>query len=205
LFIAGKAIVYINHTWLRKNKEKADDNIIEYTMELNRVHFYVLFMIIPVLMVYLIPFLMIWDYQAFKTGWEPFYNYLIPVLLAGIVMHELLHGISWSIFVPGGMRSIRFGIHWKLLAPYCHCNAPMKVRHYKTGTAMPLVILGILPAIYAIGFGNSTLLFFGILFTWAAGGDIISLFMLRRLDNDSYVYDHPHKMGFFIKPGCKKK
>jgi hypothetical protein len=47
--------------------------------------------------------------------------------------------------------------------------------------------------------GNGLLLAFGIFFTWAAGGDIIALFMLVRIKKDSLVYDHPDKMGFYIE------
>ena len=64
---------------------------------------------------------------------------------------------------------------------------------------MPLFILGILPSILATVIGNGALLSFGILFTWGAAGDIIILFMLRKLDSDSYVFDHPDKMGFYIE------
>jgi hypothetical protein len=181
--------------------KKIRGEVIEYTMELGRVHFYGFFMIFPLLLLFLSPFLWIWGLETFKAGWEPFYTYLLPVLLAGVVIHELLHGVTWSFFVPGGMRSIRFGIHWKLLAPYCHCKAPIKVLHYKLGSVMPLFILGILPAFIGIIIGNSMLLLFGILFSWAACGDIISLFMLRSLANHSYVYDHPLKMGFYRKAG----
>ena len=181
-----------------KIKDKAID---EYTMEMGRAHFYIFLMIIPVLLISLLPFILIWGNQAAKSGWEPFYNHFIPVILTGIFFHELLHGIGWSFFVPKGMKSIKFGINWKFLAPYCHCKVPLKVRHYKIGGAMPLLILGIFPVIFALLFGNAAVLFFGILFIWGAGGDIIVLFMLQKLDNDSYIYDHPDKMGFYRKIG----
>jgi hypothetical protein len=174
-------------------------NITEYTMDLDRVHLYVFIMIIPVLLIYLIPFILIWDVNVLRSGWEPFYIKLLPVLIPGVVIHELLHGIGWSFFVPGGMKAVSFGIHWKYLAPYCHCKVPMKAKYYRIGSALPLLVLGILPAIIAVISGSGTLLLFGVLFTWTAGGDIISLFLMRKLEGNSLIHDHPHKMGFYTK------
>ena len=175
------------------------EDIIEYTMEPGRLHLWVFIMIFPLLLLTILPFLLVWDKQLLILGWEPFYDIFIPVILAGIIMHEVLHGLGWSFFLSNGMKSVKFGINWKFLAPYCHCKSPMKAIHFGVGAALPLVILGILPVLAGIAMGKSSFLFFGILFTWGAGGDIISIFMLFKLDNGCIVYDHPDKPGFYIK------
>lgn len=184
---------------MKTNLKTGGNVAAEYTMSLGRVHLYLLFMVLPVLLIYLGPFLLIWDLHDLRQGILTYSDYFIPVTLAGIVVHELLHGIIWSFFVPEGLRSIKFGIHWKFLAPYCHCKEPLKVRNYKTGIVMPLLVLGVIPAIAGITLGNGAFLVFGLVFTWVAGGDIISLFMLRKLNNDTYVSDHPDKMGFYVE------
>ena len=182
-----------------KALEKDERNIVEFTMDAGRVHLIIMVMIIPILLVFSGPFILIWDYKALVSGLILLVKYFIPVIFIGIAVHELLHGIGWSLFVENGFNSIKFGFNWKFLAPYCHCRKPLKARHYKIGTALPLLVMGILPSLFAIGSGNSSPLLFGIIFTWAAGGDIISLFMMRNLDNDCYVCDHPDKMGFYVK------
>ena len=63
---------------------------------------------------------------------------------------------------------------------------------------MPLIIMGILPSIIAITTGNGFILCFGVFFTLVASGDIMILVMLRKLDNNMYVFDHPDKMGFYV-------
>lgn len=41
----------------------------------------------------------------------------IAVIFAGIVVHELIHGITWSMFAKKGFRSIQFGVLWKSFNP----------------------------------------------------------------------------------------
>lgn len=166
----------------------------EYTMGMGKVNLIAMLMTIPITVLILLPFILIWDYETFETGKDLFMDYFLLYLLGGIIIHELLHGLTWSHFALHGMKSIKFGIKW--LTPYCHCKEPLKVKHYKIGGAMPLIVMGIIPSIIGLIIGHGGILSFGIFFTWAAAGDIITLFMLRKLDGDDYVSDHPEKMGF---------
>lgn len=171
----------------------------EFTMDMGKVNLISLAMVIPIAIVYLLPFILIWDFKTFTIGKDIFMDYFFLLLLGGIVIHELLHGLTWGYYASNGMKSIKFGIQWKHLAPYCHCTEPLKVKHYKLGGAMPLIVMGIIPAIVGLILGDGAILSFGIFFTWAAGGDIIALFMLRKLDKNTLVSDHPDKMGFIIE------
>lgn len=183
--------------------EKENKNIVEHTMGLGKTNLIALLLMIPILIILLSPFIWIWSYESFEVSRRIFIFYLLPLILVGIIVHELLHGISWAFYSPKGIRSIKFGFNWKFLTPYCHCKEPLKVQHYRIGVAMPLLILGIIPSVIAIVIGHGALLTFGIIFSWAAGGDIIALFMLRKIDNDIYVSDHPEKMGFYINMDVK--
>jgi hypothetical protein len=168
----------------------------EYTMGMGKANMIALLLIIPITAVILCPFVLIWGYETFKAGKEIFVDYFLLIIIGGIIIHELLHGLTWSYFASNGLKSIKFGVKWKFLTPYCHCKEPLKVKHYKLGGAMPLIVMGIIPSIIGIIIGHGGILCFGIFFTWAAGGDIIALYMLRNLDNTIYVSDHPEKMGF---------
>ena len=184
--------------------EKEKEGITEYTMGLGKANLIALLLMVPILIILLTPYILIWSYESFEVSRRTFIYYLLPLILIGIIVHELLHGIGWGIYSPKGMRSIKFGFNWKFLTPYCHCKEPLKVNHYRIGVAMPLLFLGIIPSVIAIVIGHGALLSFGIIFSWAAGGDIIALFMLRKLDKDTYVSDHPHKMGFYIDDQLEK-
>jgi hypothetical protein len=169
----------------------------EFTLSVVKVNFYSLIMIFPITAIYLIPYILIWDYTSFEIGRKEFLKLFIYMLVFGIIIHELLHGLTWAFFTKKGFKSIKFGING--ITPYCHCKEPLKANHYRLGGAMPLIIMGILPSLLGIILGNGLYLSFGIFFSWAACGDIISLFMLRKYDRNTIVSDHPEKMGFYIE------
>ncbi len=168
----------------------------EYTISIGKANLYSLLMIIPMTAIYLVPYILIWDFHSFETGRKEFMNLFIYILIGGIIIHEFLHGITWAVFAKKGFRSIKFGLNG--ITPYCHCKEPLKVKHYKLGGAMPLIVMGIIPSILGLIIGNGLYLSFGIFFSWTAGGDIISLFMLRKFSNNKFVSDHPDKLGFYI-------
>lgn len=120
----------------------------------------------------------------------------ILLIFVGIILHELIHGIVWAMFVKERFRAIRFGILWKYLTPYCHCNVPLKVKHYIAGGIMPAIILGLAPTLLAFFTGNILLFFLGIYFIVAASGDFMIVYLLRNEKCNNYVIDHDSL------PGC---
>ena len=71
------------------------------------------------------------------------YAVALPLLiLCLIIVHELIHGITWGIFAKNHFHAIDFGIVWSTLSPYCTCFEPLKKWQYLLGTAMPTLVLG---------------------------------------------------------------
>ncbi|MGD2033811.1 MAG: DUF3267 domain-containing protein [Bacteroidales bacterium] len=169
-----------------------------------------LLIFIPVIIVYGLPFYIIWSDGFTRSALTDFLDTLTMgevafgafgmflILIAGIVLHELIHGITWAIYAKKGFRSIRFGIMLKMLTPYCHCKEPLKVGQYIAGAIMPAVILGVVPAVAAIVTGHFGLLVFGIFFTAAACGDFLVINLLRKESTNSLVQDHPSEVGCYI-------
>lgn len=177
--------------------ETGKPNIKEYTMGFGEANILAMLIMFPLAIVLITPFALIWDLETLALGKDVIFDYFFYIFLGGIVVHELLHGITWAYFAPQHFKSIKFGV--KMLTPYCHCKTPLKVKHYRLGGAMPLFVMGLLPALVGIVFGDGAILLFGVLFTLAAGGDILILYMMRKLDKDIYVSDHPSKVGFYIE------
>lgn len=165
------------------------------TFDVAKANLYALFMIIPITLIFALPYYLIW--QNFRYDSVDLILVLI-IIIAGTILHELIHAITWAIFAKTGLRAIKFGIRWKLLNPYCHCKDLLLVKHYRLGTILPGILIGICPAVLSIIIGNPVILIIGIVFTMAAGGDFIMIYLLRNQDKNTLVYDHPTEAGCYI-------
>ncbi|MDL2235372.1 DUF3267 domain-containing protein [Christensenellaceae bacterium OttesenSCG-928-L17] len=114
--------------------------------------------------------------------------------LVSIPVHELLHGLFWSVSCERGFSSIQFGV-MEGLTPYCHCMEPLTKRRYLLGAIAPLLLLGILPSAIAIWAGRPFLLLFGLFSITSAGGDMAILLLLLQSKARLFL-DHPTKCGF---------
>ncbi len=163
-------------------------------------NFYSIPLVIIASAVVVIPFILLWGMNPFKSGFNDFTNlsYFIPAVLIGILLHELIHALSWKYF--GGMSwdKIKIGFQWKTITPYAHCSEPVRASVYRIGTAAPAVILGLIPSIAAAITGNGWIMTFGFLFTVAAGGDFLILWLIRKVDGNSLIEDHPVKAGCYV-------
>ncbi|MBR2523317.1 MAG: DUF3267 domain-containing protein [Clostridiales bacterium] len=127
----------------------------------------------------------------------------IVAFLVSIVVHELLHGITWSLFARDHFKNIAFGFIVEALTPYCTCKVPLKKGQYIAGLLMPFLILGIIPGIIGAFTGNMYISIFGALSIVGAGGDLLIFSMiLRNKENGKVLYlDHPTEVGLvtFVK------
>lgn len=178
-------------------------------IDLVKANIFALFSMIPIVLIYGIPYYLIWSKNFTLVSFREIIrnNYtgifsgtfsILLIMILGIVVHELIHGITWARFTKNGHKSIKFGVLWKMLTPYCHCKEPLLVKHYIIGAIMPAIILGFLPAIYSILTGNIGFLIFGIFFTMAALGDFMIIYLLRKENRNSFVLDHPSEAGCFV-------
>jgi hypothetical protein len=179
------------------------------TFDLMKANLYAIVAIIPVLILYGVPFFLLWRNSFSKMALKSFIDNhnlgiwgnaisILLVMTIGIIAHELIHGITWARYTKNGFKSITFGVLWKMLTPYCHCSEPLKVKHYITGAIMPAIILGFLPFVYSLFTGNALWLLFGIFFTMSAVGDLMIVNLVRKEDMNSLVLDHPSEVGCYV-------
>lgn len=118
----------------------------------------------------------------------------LGILFGSIIIHELLHGIGFRI---GGLRwrDIKFGVFWQMLTPYATSKSAMPVRTYRLATALPGVLLGVVPTVIAIATRNGPLAWYGAFMTAAAGGDAIVLWITRHLPGDVMIRDCTNAVG----------
>ena len=57
------------------------------------------------------------------------------------------------------------------------------------------LVLGGIPLLYGLLFGVFSVFLYGIIMTTAASGDILVVWLIRNLDRDTLVQDHPDRVG----------
>lgn len=148
-----------------------------------------------------IPFILIRGFDIFYAGLKEFLfniKITIPVILAGIIIHEAIHGISIALIGKQGFKQVKFGFNADYYAPYAHSKTPLKAIYYKISTFAPLLILGLVPALLSLFVNSTFMLFFGIVFIFAASGDILILWKIRKVANNCLVADHPERAGCYV-------
>lgn len=120
------------------------------------------------------------------------------MLIAGIVVHEMLHALTCVYLGNKPWRAIQFGIVWKALAPYAHLTEPVEVRAYRWGVAIPGIVLGLVPSLVGILTGIGAIMLFGLIFTLAAAGDALILWVTRSVEAGKLVEDHPSRAGCYV-------
>ena len=127
----------------------------------------------------------------------------VVLFLALIVVHELIHGLTWSLYAEHHFKDIEFGFMKEYLTPYCTCTTPLLKSHYIMGALMPCVVLGIFPTAIGILLGSHLLFWTGIVMILTAGGDIMIVMKVLAYKSQNgaeeiLIYDHPTQAGSVI-------
>jgi len=151
---------------------------------------------VPIVIVQAVSFFLIHGLPAIPTNTKvTVYGFL---LLFGIFIHELIHMFAWAISARKPLNVFKLGFQWKSFTPYAHCKEPMDIQPYRIGSFAPGLLLGILPWFISLFTGDILLFIFGLLYTTAAGGDFLILWIIRNVKPNTLVEDHPTNAGCYI-------
>lgn len=172
------------------------ENKRDLSVSMARANIIVLFIAIPTVILQIASF-------SYLHGSEKMNNtgnflLLFSLVIAGVVVHELIHGITWAVFGRKPFSAIKFGFQLKTLTPYAHLKEPVEVNAYRIGTFMPGFILGILAFIFSLVLGDGNLFWFSLVHTSAAGGDWLILWLIRHVKAGTLVEDHPTHAGCYV-------
>jgi hypothetical protein len=168
----------------------------DLSISMARANVVVMFISIPVVILQFIVFVALHGADKLRPIWSA--ALLILLVLLGVVIHELIHGISWVIFGRKPFSAITFGFQWKTITPYAHLKEPVDVSAYRIGAFLPGFVLGILPYILSLVLGNGDLFWFSLVHTSAAGGDWLILWLIRHVKAGLQVEDHPTNAGCYV-------
>ena len=129
-----------------------------------------------------------------------FLLYLLVMLLLTAV-HEGIHALTWAMFGKDYWKSIRFGVIWKALTPYCTCLRPAKRGQYILGAAMPTLVLGIGLTAAAARMGIFWVFILALAMIFGGGRDfaiILKMLLHRQRGKEAVYYDHPYECGVVV-------
>lgn len=172
------------------------ENKRDLSVSMARANVIVLFISIPIAMLQLLIFTAAHGIENLGMTWN--FMVLIAVVFLSVVLHELIHGITWMILGRKPFSAIKFGFQWKTITPYAHLKEPVEVNAYRIGGFMPGFVLGILPYILSLLLGDGNLFWFGLVHTAAASGDWLVLWLLRNVKGGMQVEDHPTNAGCYV-------
>ncbi|RKY73243.1 MAG: hypothetical protein DRQ14_04685, partial [Candidatus Latescibacterota bacterium] len=113
--------------------------------------------------------------------------WLLASLLAGMVLHEVLHGLGYRVWGKLGWDDMRFGISFRGLMLYCHAKRPMALKAYRRSLSLPVLVTGFLPSFLLVWFPRLWLILYCGLMVGAGAGDLMVLARLRGMDGNVLV------------------
>ncbi len=118
-----------------------------------------------------------------------------------IVVHELIHGLTWGLCAESGFKAIAFGFIVQYITPYCTCSEPLKKRQMILGALMPTIVLGFLPGIVACIIASTPLFYMACMLILGGGGDLMVVAKILKYKSqaaENLYYDHPYKVGLVV-------
>ena len=178
----------------------ADSERMDLSIPITSAYVFMLPIVVPLLALMIAGHVLIWGVENLFDGLGQLAQLqsAIPVLLVGIPLHEFIHALSWVLFGDISFKEINYGFDWKSLAPYAHAKVPLRAGAYRLGAAMPAVVMGGLPYLVGITSGWGWFTTFGIFYMLAAGGDLVVLWLIRKVDGEARVEDHPTRSGCYV-------
>ncbi|NLC55242.1 MAG: DUF3267 domain-containing protein [Armatimonadetes bacterium] len=145
----------------------------------------------------LVPHGLLWGWPSVSRGAALLFSPLtfLIVVLVGALAHEGLHALGFRVFGGAPWAQIRFRVLWRALTPATHCHAAVRAGAYRWATALPGLVLGVLPGAAGILSGAGWLTLFAAVMLSLAAGDLLVLLAIRHIPAATWVIDHPSRVG----------
>ena len=156
----------------------------------------------PIALVSIGPHLALWGLPETPFPSDPVSIFLFcGAFVLGVLLHEGLHGLG-HVRGEASWGDVQFGMHWAALTPFAQCTVPTRARSYRIALALPGLVLGAGPLSIGLLTGSWLATFYGFLMLVAAAGDLLILWILRRVPAGAWVQDHPQQVGCLVVAGA---
>ena len=121
----------------------------------------------------------------------------IVIMLIYFILHEIFHGIGYSLFAKD-KKNIKYGAVLEKSVFYAMCQEPIGKKAIIISLLFPLIFLTVITGIVGIIFNIDGLILLSILNLSGACGDILMLFLIFKLPDDIKYIDYDNNIGCYF-------
>lgn len=125
-----------------------------------------------------------------------YYLYLVGLMLY-FLLHEICHGIGYSIFAKN-KKNIKYGIALEKGVLYALCQERISKKGIIVSLLFPVIFLTIIPIIIGVIFGFPTLILYALLNLIGAVADITMCLLIIKLPSDIEYIDYNSDIGAYF-------
>lgn len=142
-------------------------------------------------MVYLLEY---GDNYNFSFDWIS----LLVVTFLWLVLHEILHGIGFSLFKSVDRKNIIFGMYLEMGVFYCMCKQKIGKEVILTSLVFPVMIIGVFTLVIGMIINSFMLVYLSVLNIVASIGDIVMIIYFVRVSDDVLYLDLDDCTSFYV-------
>lgn len=123
----------------------------------------------------------------------------ILCIFLSIIIHELIHYISFILIGKVTFKDVTMGFDKKHFCFYTDCFEYIRAIEYIWVLACPMIILGLIPYIVGLLSSNIYISSIGLFMTLGSSGDLMLIYLIRKLSFNTKIKTHDKYFGFSIK------
>ena len=147
----------------------------EHTVDIVKANILAILIMLPFVAVIAVPYLM--QHGIGKPGSLSDYllslAFFIFMVMAEMIVHEGIHGLTWGLLSPDGFSTIEYGLIKEYMTPYCYCGTPLTRGQYLIGSLLPTLVLGFFQGFVAVCTGNFMIFVLSVILMFGGGGDFL--------------------------------
>lgn len=122
----------------------------------------------------------------------------VGLVLVGVVIHELLHGLGAVLFGKCKKNDVKYGINLKEGIAYCHTKKPLSGKSYCGMLVLPIIVTGIIPFAICVATGGlMEIAAFALLIAGGTGDVIMLVGVLKNKDANREIIDHETALAYY--------
>lgn len=123
---------------------------------------------------------------------------LFGLMIIWLIIHEILHGLAFSIFKEVDKKNITFGMYLEKGVFYCMCKQNISKKVILTSLLFPFTIIGLITLIIGMNINNYELVFLSILNITGSIGDLIMTIYFLKCPKDIIYLDQDDCTSFTV-------